>query len=107
LARMNDITSTEKLLDLIRKKKTEPPPAVPADHAPFPPPPKKIRTAFPRKVGIMKAVTVGVDISHDALRLVKTVRIADNRRQMLEYYTLPLHPWNRRGTPAFPNLLKN
>ncbi len=107
MARMNDITSTEKLLDLIRKKKPEPPPAVPADHAPFPPPPKKIRTAFPRKVGIMKAVTVGVDISHDALRLVKTVRIADNRRQMLEYYTLPLHPWNRRGTPAFPNLLKN
>ncbi len=107
MARMNDITSTEKLLDLIRKKKPEPPPAVPADHAPFPPPPKKIRTAFPRKVGIMKAITVGVDISHDALRLVKTVKIADNRRQMLAYQTVPLHPWNRRGTPAFLNLLKS
>jgi type IV pilus assembly protein PilM len=55
----------------------------------------------------MKAVTVGVDISRDALRLVKTMKTADNRRQMLAYQTIPLNPWNRRGTAAFSDLLKS
>ena len=106
MARMNDITSTEKLLDLIRKKKPDSPPVVSAYPTPLPPP-KRTRSIFPGKVPIMKAVTVGVDISHDALRMVKTVKTADNKRQMLEYQTVPLHSWNRRGTSAFPNLLKS
>ena len=107
MARMNDITSTEKLLDLIRKKKPDSPNDVPAIQTPRPPLPKRIGSTFPRKVHVMKAVTVGVDISHDALRMVKTIKSADNRRQMLEYQSVPLHPWNRRGTAAFPGLLKS
>jgi hypothetical protein len=56
---MNDITSTEKLLDIIRENKKESQPAAIADKTPLPSPPKKIKLAFPGNASIQKNITVG------------------------------------------------
>jgi Tfp pilus assembly PilM family ATPase len=105
---MNDITSTEKLLDIIRENKKESPPAATADKTPLPLPPKKIKLAFPGKTSIQKNITVGVDIGHDFLRLVKTTKSSDkNRWKLLDYQTIPLNRLTRKGTPEFLDFLKS
>ncbi|MCX5839986.1 MAG: hypothetical protein NTY16_00735 [Deltaproteobacteria bacterium] len=104
---MNDITSTEKLLDIIRENKKESQPAALADKTPLPSPPKKIKLAFPGKVSTQKNITVGVDIGHDFLRLVKTTKSSDKKWQLLDYQTIPLNRLTRKGTPEFLNFLKN
>ena len=104
---MNDITSTEKLLDIIRGKKKASQPEAVADKAPLPSPPKKIKLAFAGKVFIQKSISVGVDIGHDFLRLAKTTRSSDKNWQLLDYQSIPLNRLARKGTPEFLNFLKN
>ena len=104
---MNDITSTEKLLDIIRGKKKASQPAALADKTPLPSPPKKIKLAFAGKVSLQKSILVGIDIGHDFLRLVKTTRSSDKNWQLLDYQSIPLNRLARKGTPEFLNFLKN
>jgi Tfp pilus assembly PilM family ATPase len=105
LPRMNDITSTEKLLDLIRKKKRDLDPAALKVKAPLPAR-KKIRLAFMNKLAIGKSINVGIDIGHESLRLVKTEKISDNKWVLIDYQTIPLDRQIRKGTPEFINFLK-
>ena len=88
---MNDITSTEKLLDIIRGKKKASQPAALADKTPLPSPPKKIKLAFAGKVSLQKSILVGIDIGHDFLRLVKTTRSSDKNWQLLDYQSIHLN----------------
>ncbi len=69
MAQNSDISSTEKLLKVIRDKTPAPPAApAPAPAAPKPPP---AAAPLKFKASRKKASTVGIDIGHDYLRLVK------------------------------------
>lgn len=67
---------------------------------------KRIKPTLPGALTIQKSINVGVDISHDSLRLVKIKKVADDKRQLLDYQSIPLDPRIRRGTPEFISFLK-
>jgi Tfp pilus assembly PilM family ATPase len=104
LARNDDITSTEKLLDVIRNKK---------DEAPSPPPlsvqapkPKKNIVAFtPPKAG-SRTMNVGIDTGHEFVRFVKTVRTADGKWKLLDVRKLPYPVGVTKGTLEFATFLR-
>ena len=102
---MNEITSTEKLLDFIRSKKNGPVP-VALTVKTRPPARKKIQLAFTNKQAIKKVINVGIDIGHESLRLIKTERISDKKWSLIDYQTIPFNRGIRKGTPDFINFLK-
>jgi type IV pilus assembly protein PilM len=111
LARINDISSTEKLLDLIRKKGHDARPAAPSPgEKPLPPPPpkKNVKRSSSFKIASSrKAINVGVDIGHEALRMVGMARTSPHQWALTGYETVPLDRHIRRGTPEFVNLVKS
>ncbi len=111
MARVNDISSTEKLLDLIRKKGHDAHPAAPLPgEKPLPPPPlkKNVKRSFSFKIASSrKAINVGVDIGHEAIRMVGMARTSPSQWALTGYETTPLNREARRGTPEFINLVKS
>ena len=97
---MDDISSTEKLLDLIRKKKNGPARAIVTVNS-TPLAQKNIRPAITKK-----SIHVGIDIGHESLRLVKTERLSDGKWNLMDYQTVPFAHLMRKGTPDFYNFLK-
>ena len=103
---MSEITSTEKLLDLIRKKKGAlPPSALKLKTSPSGGR-KRMRLSLPARRTAGKSIHVGVDIGHDSLRMVKTVRISDTRWDLIDQKTLAFPPQVRPRTPDFSEFLK-
>jgi len=111
LARVNDISSTEKLLDLIRKKGHDARPAAPPPGKkplPLPPLKKSLKRSVSFKVASSrKAINVGVDIGHEALRMVSMARTSNNQWTLTDYYAAPLNRETRKGTPEFISLVKS
>jgi len=104
LSRLKEITSTEKLLDVIRNKKSEAPvqPSKPARFVP----PFRMFQAFRTKFRTQtKAVTIGVDIGHQSLRLVKTVKKDDKTWELLDYRSVPYSHISSRKSTEFVNFL--
>jgi Tfp pilus assembly PilM family ATPase len=102
---MNEITSTEKLLDFIRNKKSGPVPAALTVKT-RPPAREKIRLAFTNKQTFKKVIHVGIDIGHESLRLIKTERISDNKWSLIDYQTIPFSHGMRKGASDFIPFLK-
>ncbi|MDO9230740.1 MAG: hypothetical protein Q8M86_04845 [Syntrophales bacterium] len=102
---MNEITSTEKLLDFIRNKKNGLVPAALTVKTRLPAR-KKIQLTFTNKQSITKSINVGIDIGHESLRLIKTKRISDNKWSLIDYQTIPFNRGIRKGTSDFINFLK-
>jgi len=108
LARIRDITSTEKLLNVIRSRKEEPPsPAA----VPEPQSRKRDLSHFtiphlPMLISLKKKATVGIDIGHDYLRMVRAVRNYDGSWRILDQRKLALPPKTTRETPEFSAFLK-
>jgi len=89
VARLSDITSTEKLLKLIRSKRDEAPLPSATDE-PAPRKRDRFRLPLPKLISLKKTCTVGIDIGHDYLRIVRATetsgghwRIDDRRRLAL------------------------
>ncbi|NPU85344.1 MAG: pilus assembly protein PilM [Syntrophaceae bacterium] len=105
MARNNDITSTEKLLDVIRDKKDEAPSPSPA------PPkvqvPKKNVVAFSPKKSGSRTMNVGIDAGHEFIRLVKTVRTTDGKWKLLDARKLPYPVGVTKGTPELITFLRD
>ena len=103
---MSEITSTEKLLDLIRKKKG----ALQSSALKVKASPsggsKRIPLSLPFRRTAGKSIQIGVDIGHNALRLVKTARISDTRWDLIDQKTLAFPPQARPHTPGFSEFLK-
>jgi Tfp pilus assembly PilM family ATPase len=105
VAQASEITSTEKLLKLIRSKREEAPgPSVGAEK-----PPKKsgdFRISLPELNALQKRSTVGIDIGHAYLRMVRATETSsgnwriDDRKRL----ALPLHA--PKGSPEFGAFLK-
>jgi len=104
LPRIKDITSTEKLLDIIRNKKNvaspEPLSASAIDK-------KKGRFRSPQFVPLQKSLNVGVDVGHEFLRMVKAERTSDNKWELLDCKSVPLTHIASRDSQEFINFLRS
>ena len=110
MAQSSDITSTEKLLKVIRDKKDaapEPPapPAPPAAPAPAAPKPAPTKPPLKLKTSGSKSTTVGIDIGHDYLRLVKATE-SGGKWRMVARRRLPLPARISRDMPEFTAFLR-
>jgi len=102
LARNDDITSTEKLLDVIKKK----------DEAPSPPPPsaqepQKNVIAFSQKKVGTRSMNVGIDAGHEFVRFVKTIRSSDGKWKLLDARKVAYPFGLTKGTPEYAVFLRD
>ncbi|MGZ3607201.1 MAG: pilus assembly protein PilM [Syntrophales bacterium] len=106
MARLKEITSTERLLDIIRNKKDDIK-TQPLDTSKIDPPKKIIKFARSRIASGNRPVTIGIDIGHEYVRMVKTARSADKRWELLDYKSVPFAPITTRKSPDFSNFLRS
>jgi type IV pilus assembly protein PilM len=95
-----EITSTEKLLDVIRGEKMDMPPG----KTPKVPAVQGIKRK--RRAGRQKGVSIGVDIGYTQLRFVKVAQRSDKGWELLDYTQVPFERGIERGTGAFAGFLK-
>jgi len=104
LARKDDIDSTEQLLELIRSgnEKTY------EDSDPDTPDTGlgRLKSVFRNPISFSKATTIGIDLGHDDLKLVKVHRISDTKFEMLDYSRVPFDPEISRDSDEFHQFLK-
>lgn len=106
MARPSEITSTEKLLSVIRKKKDE----AKAVSDPIEVPYKKtgrFKLPSPSIISLQKSSKVGIDIGHDCLRLVRVTESGGGNWRILDRKRLALPPNTLKGTPEFAAILKS
>lgn len=100
-----EISSTEKLLDLIRSEGFSS--NKPVDQV-VPPNVKKKsrRLSFRGFFSLRKQVTIGVDIGHTHLRLFKVARTSEHRCRLIDYRAFPYQAPDFERSPNFPAFLK-
>lgn len=104
MAKRDEISSTEKLLNLIRSNKE--PETSSADRSPQPLPLKPSNPFGNKIFAFSKSVTIGVDISYHDLKLVKARQAADKKYQLLDYRTVPFEEGVGMDSPRFVPFLK-
>lgn len=106
MTRPSEITSTQKLLRVIRKKRHGEPAASDSVETPF----KKSRSfklPSPALITLQKSSTVGIDISRDYLRLVRVAERGRGNWQILDRRRLAVPPNTPADTPEFAAFLKS
>lgn len=106
MPRLNEITSTEKLLNVIRSKDNKVSENNPdlRGGSPF----KKIfKYSFPEIFSRHQSVTIGIDISSEYLRMVKAARISDNRWKLIEWKCLALPDNLSKWSAEFADYLRS
>lgn len=110
MVRLSEITSTERLLNIIRNKAEVPlndkrdgekgrPPALP-------PPQKKSKLVSFGKMSAFKPLTVGVDIGHEYLMLVKNVKSAGGQPAFAGQKRILIPSGLERASDEFANFLR-
>jgi Tfp pilus assembly PilM family ATPase len=110
LAKENDITSTDKLIKIIKGKPDEATPA-PVAPPPEPGPPKAIplKTFSPKKsvTPAKKFFNVGIDIGHEYLHLVRAAKTSGRKWEVAERRRLTIPAGISRRSPEFAAFLKS
>jgi Tfp pilus assembly PilM family ATPase len=101
---LKDITSTERLLDIIRNKKDDINNES-IDTSKIDPPKKRFKFNSPKIAPVQKSVNIGIDIGHKYLRLVKVAKLAENHWEMLAYKSIPF-TFDKKSS-EFINFLKS
>ena len=99
----DEITSTERLLGLIRTDEKG------ADIPESPLSPQSQETPKPRSLnrwGLKKNITVGVDFGYRDLKLVKVRQSSEQQWHLLGYRSVPLDPQVPKDSPEFLSFLK-
>ncbi|MFC1825856.1 hypothetical protein ACFLYZ_00500 [Thermodesulfobacteriota bacterium] len=101
MAKKDEISSTEKLLDLIRGKsaKDSDSSVVHSSH----PAAAAMKLSFLRK----RKLIVGVDVGLQSLRLVKISQSADKKSELLDSLRVPFDPKLPKKSPRFHRFLKS
>ena len=104
MAKQDEISSTEKLLELIRNNNSRAYEDYEADS-------KRsglgrLKSVFSNSISFRKTTTIGVDLGHDDLKMVKIHRISDTKFEMLDYTRVPFDPNVSRESDEFCNFLK-
>jgi Tfp pilus assembly PilM family ATPase len=105
LAKRDEFSSTEKLLELIRDNSSED-----ADVADSPPPSPSFVNRFSSilKKGLTpgKSATVGVDIGYNDLKLVKVRNVSSENVELVDYKRIPFERDISTEHPDFADFLK-
>lgn len=104
MAKRGEVSSTERLLDLIRTdSKSEYTASSMVSKKSFG---HRLKNFFNNPVSFKKTISVGVDLGHDDIKLVKISRISDQKYEMLEYERIPFDDNVDRQSPQFPQFLR-
>ena len=105
MARNDDISSTEKLLDVIRGDKTtaDKTPGVSDNTLST----KEAKSISKKIKPFQKSITVGVDIGYHDLRLAKVKQVSHKEWKLLGFMKAPLEPQIPKESPEFPDFLKS
>jgi type IV pilus assembly protein PilM len=104
LAKQDEISSTEKLLELIRDNNSKAYDEYETDSKPSGL--GRLKSVFSNSISFRKATTIGVDLGHDDLKMVKIHRISDSKFEMLDYARVPFNPDIARESDEFYQFLK-
>lgn len=105
MAKYNEISSTERLLDLIRDKNITK--SAPPDNSPSPSPIKSLKCSLKNTFSFGKAINVGVDIGYNDLKLVKISHSSDKKHKLVDYQRVPFESEIFKENPQFPRFLKS
>lgn len=106
MPRLNEITSTEKLLNLIRGKDTnsiEKPQTIHSSSKYK----KFLSNPFNKIIPRQKPVTLGIDIGFSHIRLVKVTQTSDNKWRLIDWKQIPIPPAISKGSDEFAQFLKS
>jgi type IV pilus assembly protein PilM len=103
LAKQDEISSTERLLDLIRTESEE---AFSDSGFSSKRPAGRTKFFLRSPISFKKNTTVGVDIGYDDLKLVKIKRVSENTYELLEYAKVPFDPEIPRESSNFHMFLR-
>lgn len=102
MAKQDELSSTERLLELIRDSDAETPPSESVEKPRGRPWPTLLSSAFSLARGNL---TVGVDLGREDLKLAKVKRVSDRKIELLEFVRIPFDPEIQRDHPNFPQFL--
>lgn len=105
MTKYDEISSTEKLLDLIRGKSVKGS-GLPV-LSPSPYYAEGIKASLLKLFTLKKKIVVGVDISSKDLRLVKISRLGEQKGELLDYSHTSFDPSINKSSPRFLPLLKS
>lgn len=106
MASNREISSTEKLLNVIRGKAKAAPKEEPS-YKPVAPKKKKASPFSSLAPAFQRPVTIGVDIGHQALQLVKVEETAADQWRIVDFRRVSVPPATARGTHEFTGFLKS
>jgi Tfp pilus assembly PilM family ATPase len=102
LAKQDELSSTERLLELIRDSDAEKQRTVDVEK----PKGRRWSSLLSSSFSLTRgSLTVGVDLGREDLKLVKVKRISDRRVELIEYTRIPFDPEIHRDHPGFPQFL--
>ena len=104
MAKYDEISSTDKLLELIRDDDQSDPGF--KGYAPPPPAAKRIKSFLSNPVAFKRSLAVGIDMGHDDLKLVKINRISEQKCEVLDYARVPYNPEYPRQSNEFYQFLR-
>ena len=105
MARHDEISSTEKLLDLIRGKSDTA--SAPPSIAPRQSTTSSLKNSLIQAFPLKKKIVVGVDIGGGELKMVKIGQALDKKQELLEYSSLPFESDMSKDSPQFSSFLKS
>ena len=105
MARHDEISSTEKLLDLIRGK-SDTASATPSI-APRQSTTSSLKNSLIQAFPLKKKIVVGVDIGGGELKMVKIGQALDKKQELLEYSSLPFESDMSKDSPQFSSFLQS
>ena len=104
MAKRDDVSSTERLLDLIREDSESDYNAASAgSDKSFG---DRLKNLFSNPVSLRKSITVGVDLGHEDIKMVKISRVTSQKYEMLEYERIPFEDSIDRNSAQFPQFLR-
>ena len=104
MAKHDEISSTERLLDLIRDdNKSDYTPSNDGSQRAIG---HRLKNLLRIPVTFRKVISVGVDLGHDDLKMIKIHRVSDHKFKMFEFVRIPFDPDISRESPQFHQFLK-
>jgi len=104
LAKYDEISSTERLLDLIRDdNKSEYSPSNTSTQGAVG---HRLKKLLSIPVTFKKVISVGLDLGHDDLKIIKIQRVSEYKFKVLEFGRIPFDPDISRESPQFHQFLK-
>jgi Tfp pilus assembly PilM family ATPase len=103
LGKPDELSSTERLLELIRNEQSADPEPVAAK-----PPGGRLKAFLADSLPLARqGVSVGVDLGHEDLKLVMVNRVSDRKVALLDFSRVELNPEIHRDHPNFHQFLRS